>query len=88
MLAPADLPVQKMFDAVDKLRHANRLGELIESFELFDLYRPQDVQAEKSMAFRIRLSTLGDEAISDEQADAAVQAVVAALEPLGAKLRS
>ena len=40
------------------------------------------------MAFRIRLSTLGDEAISDEQADAAVQAVVAALEPLGAKLRS
>lgn len=88
VLAPADLPVQKMFDAVDKLRHANRLGELIESFELFDLYRPQDAQAEKSMAFRIRLSTLGDEAISDEQADAAVQAVVAALEPLGAKLRS
>lgn len=88
VLAPVDLTAAQIFDAVEQLR-TTRLGALIESFKLFDLYRPKDdAAAEKSMAFRLTLSTTGEEAVSDEQADAVVAAVVDALSRLGAHLRA
>lgn len=87
--APADLAYQTMIDAVEKLRTGTRVGSVIDSFKLFDLYRPQgDVNALKSLAFRLTLTSKGEEALTEAQCEAAVQAVVEVLEELGAHLRS
>ncbi len=66
-------------------------GGLVRSARLFDLYRPAaaagDAAGERSLA--VRLEVLDDEAtLTDERIDAAVAAVVAALEQrLGLRLR-
>ena len=87
--APAALTYQEMASAVEKLASGTRVGEVIESFKLFDLYRPSDdAAAEKSMAFRLTLVSRGEAALTEEQCDSAVRAVVEVLEGIGAHLRS
>ena len=69
------------------------ISQLLRSATLFDVYRPQQAGAsmqlgEKSLAVRLVLSS--DEAtLTEEQIDAAVQAVLARLQiDLGARLRA
>jgi phenylalanyl-tRNA synthetase beta chain len=69
------------------------ISQLLRSAILFDVYRPQQAGAsmqlgEKSLAVRLVLSS--DEAtLTEEQIDAAVQAVLARLQiDLGARLRA
>ncbi len=86
--APADLSYQAMVDAVENLRTSTRVGSVIDAFELFDLYRPQgDDAAMKSLAFRLTLTSKGEEALTESQCENAVQAVVEVLGELGAHLR-
>ena len=86
--APAELSYQAMIDAVEKLRTGTRVGSVIDAFELFDLYRPQgDEAALKSLAFRLTLTSKGEEALTESQCESAVQAVVEVLGELGAHLR-
>lgn len=88
VMAPVGLPVQTLFDAVENFR-TTRLGALIDSFELFDVYRPKDdTTGEQSLAFRLTLSTLADEAISEADADGVVTCVIEAMAEHGARLRS
>ncbi len=87
--APAELSYKAMIDAVENLKTSTRIGKVIESFKLFDLYRPEnDATAQKSLAFRLTLTSKEEEALTEEQCEAAVQAVVEVLGELGAHLRS
>lgn len=89
VVVPAELEVQKLFDAVGAARRKDlRLAPLAD-FRLFDLYRPKDeAAAEKSLAFAIVLTSRTDEALSEEQADGAVRGILEALEGAGARLRA
>ncbi|MCF0253979.1 MAG: phenylalanine--tRNA ligase subunit beta, partial [Duodenibacillus sp.] len=87
VVVPADVTLESIEAAVEAVRAQHALGGLVNSFRLFDLYRPKD-GAEKSMAFRLVLNTLGDTAVSEEDAEKVVAAVVEALGALGVKLRA
>lgn len=88
LMVPAQLSYQSMVEAVERLRTGTRVGEVIDSFELFDLYRAPDGQGGQSMAFRLTLVSRTDQALSEEQCEAAVTAVVEVLQELGAHLRA
>ena len=85
VVVPADFEVQVLMDAVNDAR----LGALV-SFGLFDLYRPKtdEGDAEKSLAFAVELNSTGEEALTDAEADATMQALVEVLERAGARLRA
>lgn len=89
VVVPSSVTAQTIFDAVESLKKAGGVASLVQDFELFDVYRPEgDASAQKSMAFHITLASFGDGPVSDEQADAAVQAIVQTLSAHGATLRS
>jgi phenylalanyl-tRNA synthetase beta subunit len=79
--------VQKIFDAIEQYRSTPE-GSIVEAFELFDLYRPKDDPSVKSMAFHLTLQSHGEEAVGEQDAEKAVNGVIATLDGLGAKLRS
>ena len=83
---PNDVTCAQLQDAVARIRRTKPEAMIIESLHLFDVYRPEGA-AEKSMAFRLTLSTLGAEAIGEKEADAAFAAVEQAFAELGATLR-
>ena len=83
---PNDVTCAQLQDAVSRIRRTKPEAMIIESLELFDVYRPEGA-AEKSMAFRLTFSTLGAEAIGEKDADAAFEAVEQAFAELGATLR-
>ena len=86
---PADLTWQQVKDAVEKLRTGTRAGSIIESFRLFDIYAPKAGESgERSMAFRMTLVSSGEESVTEQQSEAAFEAVVDVLSGLGAKLRA
>ena len=90
VVVPADFEVQVLVDAVNDARVSDaRLGALV-SFGLFDLYRPKtdEGDAEKSLAFAVELNSTGEEALTDAEADATMQALVEVLERAGARLRA
>ena len=90
VVVPADFEVQVLMDAVNDARVSDaRLGALV-SFGLFDLYRPKtdEGDAEKSLAFAVELNSTGEEALTDAEADATMQALVEVLERAGARLRA
>ena len=90
VVVPADFEVQVLMDAVNDARVSDaRLGALV-SFGLFDLYRPktEEGDAEKSLAFAVELNSTGEEALTDAEADATMQALVEVLERAGARLRA
>ena len=73
--------------------HGAGIGTLLRSAVLFDIYRPQLANAsmqlgEKSLAVRLLLSS-DDATLTEDQIDAAVQAVIEKLQAaVGARLRS
>ena len=86
VVVPAEMEVEKLFDAVAAAKKKDLRLAPLANFKLFDLYRPQDAVdtvAEKSLAFAIELSSR-----TDEQADGAVRAILEALEGVGAHLRA
>jgi phenylalanyl-tRNA synthetase beta chain len=82
------VPVQTLLDAVHKAQKKDPRLLILDSFELFDLYRPKDAEenARKSLAFTVKLQGLED-AVTDEQADNAIKALLEILEAQGAELR-
>jgi phenylalanyl-tRNA synthetase beta chain len=82
------VPVQMLLDAVHKAQKKDPRLLILDSFELFDLYRPKDAEenARKSLAFTVKLQGLED-AVTDEQADNAIKALLEILEAQGAELR-
>ncbi len=91
VVVPAEMEVEKLFDAVAAAKKKDLRLAPLANFKLFDLYRPQDAVdtvAEKSLAFAIELSSRTEEALTDEQADGAVRAILEALEGVGAHLRA
>jgi phenylalanyl-tRNA synthetase beta chain len=90
VVVPAGTEVQKLFDAVSEAKATDRRLDALQSFKLFDLYRPKEGEAadEKSLAFSVELLSQGEEALSDEQADAVMHALLEVLEGAGAKLRA
>lgn len=83
---PNDVTCAQLQDAVARIRRTKPEAMIIESLDLFDVYRPE-ASAEKSMAFRLTLSTQGSEAIGEKDAEAAFVAVEQAFADLGATLR-
>ena len=83
---PANVTCAQLQDAVARVRRTKPEAMIIESMHLFDVYRPEGAQ-KQSMAFRLTLSTLGEEAIGDKEAEAAFEAVEEAFAELGAELR-
>lgn len=91
VVVPAEMEVEKLFDAVAAAKKKDLRLAPLANLKLFDLYRPQDAVdtvAEKSLAFAIELSSRTEEALTDEQADGAVRAILEALEGVGAHLRA
>lgn len=86
----ADVPVQKLFDAITTARLGDVRTTPVNRVELFDLYRPTegDKQGEKSLAFTLELVSRGEDALTDQQAEQAVAGVLDALASVGAQLRS
>ena len=93
------VPVQALLDAVHAAAASDGRLTCLREFRLFDLYRPRDDAAaglkegakllsekEKSLAFTVRLQD-PSRALADADADAAMAAIVAALETQGARLR-
>ena len=89
VVVPADFEVQVLMDAVNDARVSDaRLGALV-SFGLFDLYRPKtDERCREPLAFAVELNSTGEEALTDAEADATMQALVEVLERAGARLRA
>ena len=90
VVVAADVPVEKLMDAVWAAKKTDARLASLEVFSLFDLYRPKSAEGadEKSLAFKIELVARGDEPLGELEADAAMTAILQALAPLGAKLRS
>ena len=90
VVVAADVPVEKLTDAVWAAKKTDARLASLEVFSLFDLYRPKSAEGadEKSLAFKIELVARGEEPLGELEADAAMTAILQALEPLGAKLRS
>ena len=86
LMVPGNVTAASIFDAVAKLR-ATRAGAVIDDFRLFDVYCPEGA-AEKSMAFRLTLSSKTEEALAEDAADAAVASVVDVLTGLGCRQRA
>ncbi len=88
VVVPAELEAAALFDAVAEAKRKDlRLAPLTD-FRLFDLYRPKEAGAgEKSLAFAIELSSRTDEALTEEQTEGVVRAILEALEGVGARLR-
>ena len=89
LVVPASVTAQAIEDAVAALRKT-KAGEAIESFKLFDLYRPKEGTdtGEKSMAFRLMLVSHGAEQITEAEAEAVQKKLLDALTALGIKLRA
>lgn len=88
VVVPAALQVEVLFDAVKKAMKKDPRLMPVSDFRLFDLYRPKEEGVdEKSLAFSVELNARGDAALTDEQAESAMEGVLAALESAGAKLR-
>jgi phenylalanyl-tRNA synthetase beta chain len=63
-------------------------GKILESCELFDVYRSEQIgEGKKSMAYSLTLRA-SDRTLTDEECDRAVAKILRALEPLGVTLRS
>ncbi len=78
-----ELPVRAMQDAI-----SNAIGSILESLELFDIYRGKQVgEGKKSAAFSLTLRA-ADRTLTDEECDAAVKSALDALKELGAEIRS
>lgn len=90
VVVAADVPVEKLTDAVWAAKKTDARLASLEVFSLFDLYRPKSAEGadEKSLAFKIELVARGEEPLGELEADAAMTAILQALAPLGAKLRS
>lgn len=90
VVVPADMEIARLNRAVHNAQVADPRLAPVADFRLFDLYRPKDPEAagEKSLAFAVELVARGDEAVSEEEADAAMKAILEVLEREGAHLRS
>ncbi len=90
VVVPADMEVQTLFNAMQKARLGDVRTASVSDIRLFDLYRPTDGEHkdEKSLAFTLELVSTSEEALSEQDADAAVQGIVEALTLVGARLRS
>lgn len=67
---------------------AESAGSLLEGVEFFDIYRGKQIgEGKKSVAYKLIFRS-DSETLKDEHADAAVERVLGALEPLGITLRS
>lgn len=90
VVVAADVPVEKLTDAVWAAKKIDLRLASLKVFSLFDLYRPKSAEGadEKSLAFKIELVARGEEPLGELEADAAMKAILEALAPLGAKLRS
>lgn len=88
VLVDAKVPVQQLKDAVRRARKKDLRLFPLESFELFDVYRPKDeVNANsKSLAFSITLQQ-DKEPLTEEQIEEAVGAITEVLNSNGATLR-
>ena len=82
LVCEAATPVLTLQNAIQKAA-----GELLEHLKLFDVYiGSQIAESKKSVAFSLRLRSAKG-TLTDEEADAAVQRCVKALEKAGAALR-
>ncbi len=90
VVVPADMEVQTLFNAMQKARLGDVRTAPVSDIRLFDLYRPTDGEHkdEKSLAFTLELVSTSEEALSEQDADVAVQGIVEALTLVGARLRS
>ena len=90
VVVPADMEVQTLFNAMQKARLGDVRTAPVSDIRLFYLYRPTDGEHkdEKSLAFTLELVSTSEEALSEQDADAAVQGIVEALTLVGARLRS
>lgn len=90
VVVPADMEVQTLFNAMQKARLGDVRTAPVSDIRLFDLYRPTDGEHkdEKSLAFTLELVSTSEEALSEQDADAAVQGIVEAFTLVGARLRS
>lgn len=81
-------PVQELVDAVMKSSKTDERLLSLAAFQLFDVYRPKEGNdvGMKSLAFTVKLQRL-DQAVNDEEADSAMNAVLEVLESCGATLR-
>ncbi len=78
-----DTPVMTLENAMRKAA-----GSLLETIELFDVYRGKQIAAgKKSVAFRLSMRA-ADRTLTDAEADATVARVLKELGSLGAELRS
>lgn len=88
--ADEKLPVQELFDAVKKASKLDLRLFPLTSFELFDIYRPKSEDTanagKKSLAFSIKLQG-GDEALTEQEVDDAMSAILDVLAEKGAELR-
>ena len=80
------MPAGRLTAAVWAAKTSDARLFCLDDFALFDLYRPQG--GEKSLAFEVRLVSGGDEQLTDEQTEAACQAILDALGREGATLRA
>ena len=82
LLCPDELPVRDIQDTISK-----GVGNILESIELFDIYRGKQVgDGKKSAAFSLTLRA-ADRTLKDEECDAAVKRALKALKEIGAELR-
>lgn len=90
VVVPAEVPVETLTNAVWAAQKTDVRLAPVSVFSLFDLYRPKAAEEAhlKSLAFKIELVSRGEEALGDREADEAVAAILEALAPHGAKLRS
>ena len=77
------LPVQSLRKAI-----AKAAGNLLESLELFDVYRGAQLgEGKKSVAYALSLRAQ-DRTLTDEEGDSTVKKILGALAEIGAQLRS
>lgn len=90
VVVPAETEVEVLFDAVKRASRKDPRLMCLTDFRLFDLYRPKaEAEAhEKSLAFAVELNARGEEALAEEDVEAAMKAILEALESTGAKLRA
>jgi phenylalanyl-tRNA synthetase beta chain len=83
LICPDELPVRDIQDTI-----AKAVGAILESIELFDVYRgKQTGEGKKSAAFSLTLRA-NDRTLTDEECDAAVKRALKALKEIGAEIRS
>lgn len=90
VVVPAEMEVEVLFDAVKRATRKDPRLMCVTDFRLFDLYRPKaEAEAhEKSLAFAVELNARGEEALSEEDVEAAMKGVLEALVAVGARLRA